>query len=188
MGANTAVSFTAASSEDMQVPLSDGAAFRPNGAANYSVEYWFKLASGGTASLGHAADDSGLVNFYVQTLETGIQTYIDKSGGGSYCTMNYFPGGNIVSTGVFHHVVVTTTAAGGETLSDAREYLDGVEVGSCTSFSGAMTANTGSHILFEVSRRNGPTFNTAIIDEVAIYPSALSAGQVLAHYNLGLTP
>lgn len=78
---------------------------------------------------------------------------------------------------VWFHVVCTWSAATG-----ARIYVDGVEKNST-----ATTASPSTSTTFRVATYgSGMTGGfTGMIDEVAIYNVALSASDVLYHYNLG---
>lgn len=81
--------------------------------------------------------------------------------------------------GIFHHYVVTKNGA------TATLYVDGVQVDT-----GAAFANTAALTPWHLGR-NGtqPTeYTDATYDEVAFYPTELTAGDVLAHYQAGHPP
>jgi RHS repeat-associated protein len=72
--------------------------------------------------------------------------------------------------------------------STIKLYADGAEVASA-AFSG--TINTSSTNPIYIGRDDpsaGARFGNASIDEVSIYPTALSASRISAHYNAGVTP
>jgi Concanavalin A-like lectin/glucanases superfamily len=77
--------------------------------------------------------------------------------------------------GNFHHVVYTKNGV------TSKFYQDGVDITptitNATMVDNALQLNIGSE--------NGAGFNNwkGVIDEVALYPTALSAARVLAHYN-----
>lgn len=85
-----------------------------------------------------------------------------------------------INNGAWHHVVAVIDATGGtHTL-----YVDGVSVR--TTSASAMTFSTTGNVQIGDSRSaNAPI---GIIDEVAIYPTALSSGRVSAHYSAGFAP
>lgn len=76
-------------------------------------------------------------------------------------------------TGTVYHVVATKSAAA------VHLYVNGVDV------TGAVTnqtcANTADNV--HVGSAAGSDYLNGILDEFAIYPTALSAGRVLAHYS-----
>lgn len=78
-----------------------------------------------------------------------------------------------------HHCVCTKNGASGHI------YIDGTDV------TGAYTDHTCVNTAYWLSVGNDNGAAPAIsmfIDEVAIYPTALSPARVLAHYNAGMTP
>lgn len=85
-----------------------------------------------------------------------------------------------VADGLRHHVaVVIVTAA-----NSCRFYVDGQPVGA--TFSYTSTAQAGRFYIGYYAGGGGQEFS-GVIDEVGIYPSALSAATLLAHYQLGST-
>lgn len=90
-----------------------------------------------------------------------------------------------IDDGETHHVVMTmeSTAA-----ADIKLYVDGVEQ-TKTLISGTTGGTwTGHHIWCVGNVAASSLFDFGlggIIDEVAVYPSALSAARVLAHYEAG---
>jgi hypothetical protein len=81
-----------------------------------------------------------------------------------------------VVAGTKYHVVGTYDG------TTQRLYLNGAQVAS-VALTGPATANGNS--LYIASWNGGSEFAQGTIDEVAIYPTALSAARVLAHYNAG---
>jgi hypothetical protein len=83
-----------------------------------------------------------------------------------------------IADGLWHHVVVTYSAG------SATAYLDGVAVGT-QSFSRALnTAPTTTGLRLGSTHDGGGAYYGAL-DEVAVYPKALTAAQVSAHYHAG---
>jgi YVTN family beta-propeller protein len=86
------------------------------------------------------------------------------------------PSGAIV-VGSVYHVVGTYDGA------TQRLYVNGAQVASA-ALTGAITTNTTSVRI--ASWAGGQEFFKGVIDEVAIFPSVLTAAGVLAHYNAGI--
>src|SRR4029077_4665841 len=83
-----------------------------------------------------------------------------------------------VAVGGIYHVVGTYDG------TTQRLYINGAQVNSA-ALTGAITTNTNA---FYIGTWNGSAerFN-GVIDEVAVYPTVLSATQVSNHYNTGIT-
>ena len=80
--------------------------------------------------------------------------------------------------GSWHHIVGTYDG------TTVRLYVDGAEVTN-SALSGGVV-NSGSGARLKLALFSGSATLQGSIDEVAIYRAALSAAQVLAHYNAGL--
>ena len=96
-------------------------------------------------------------------------------GAGNYLDVH---GTTDLSNGTTHHVVVTYD--GSTSASGANIYVDGVPdtVISTNALSGASSASRNSTIGARATNR----FLPAILDEIAIYTSALSGSDVFTHY------
>jgi len=104
----------------------------------------------------------------------GVGLYYDKS----TQKMLLYTGANerngtVLTDGALYHVVISINAGNG------TWYINGVADGTFSSWPGnnfgsAFNGNAG-----------GATIKASLIDEIALYPTALSAAQVLAHYNAG---
>jgi hypothetical protein len=69
----------------------------------------------------------------------------------------------------------------------ATLYVNGVDTGAANAGAGGYNASTAA--IFSVGAYDtGETSTKSYLDEVAFYPTALSAAQVLAHYNAAATP
>ena len=84
--------------------------------------------------------------------------------------------------GVWHHIVGTYDSNGG--TNNLRLYQDGVLVNSATRF-GKISTNVMNVIIGRHSASSG-RFN-GTIDEVRIYPRALSSAEILCHYGNNCT-
>ncbi|MEZ4156368.1 MAG: LamG domain-containing protein [Candidatus Paceibacterota bacterium] len=84
-----------------------------------------------------------------------------------------------VTDGVWHHVAGTWDG------SDIKVYIDGVQDGSGSSFSGSLrTGQTNNIAIGQLSGGQGNTFN-GTIDDARIYNRALSASEIDQLYKLG---
>jgi Concanavalin A-like lectin/glucanases superfamily len=81
-----------------------------------------------------------------------------------------------VDDGAWHHVVVVFDRDAGITV-----YVDGVGRFTAGAFTGVID-NSGP---FLIGKSTGYGYFGGTIDEVAVYPSALSAARVQAHHAAG---
>lgn len=80
----------------------------------------------------------------------------------------------ITDTTNWHHVVATKSG------STVHLYIDGVDVtGSVTNDT---CANNASALLIGNDASGGENFGAIVLDEIAVYPTALTAARVRAHY------
>jgi hypothetical protein len=95
------------------------------------------------------------------------------------------PGWPVASGGTidtdWHHLVGVFAASG-----DCKLYLDGSVIATDTNSANFPPNQTRLGIAREMD--SAPAFGAATIDEVAIYPTALSAARILAHYNARNNP
>jgi RHS repeat-associated protein len=88
-------------------------------------------------------------------------------------------GSATINDGTWHHIV------GVRDGSTFKLYVDGKLDASGTKTPGTVSLNTSS---IGARKRSGVTgYFTGSIDEVALYPSALTANQINAHYQTGTT-
>ncbi|MCA1683627.1 MAG: fibronectin type III domain-containing protein, partial [Actinobacteria bacterium] len=134
-----------------------------------SVEAWVKPADGNNryvASWGTYYGNDQEFSVLVGPNQVGVVTANDD---------RYFPTPRAVNDGAWHHVVVTYD---GTTLG---AYLDGVSLGTRT-FSAPLDTIDGSR-LHVGARFDGQSPFYGDLDEVAVFPSALTATQVGAHFS-----
>ncbi|MHC1762971.1 MAG: LamG-like jellyroll fold domain-containing protein [Verrucomicrobiia bacterium] len=158
-------------------------AYNPEGA--FTVEAWLKPASiepGVTSALnsGHMAEPrSGWILYqngadgwsFRMYNQNGLSTSVELAGGGP------------VTADSWHHVVITYDG------STARLFVNGAEAvtGQPSGTPKAFVANTDGP--FVIGARSDFAYPWAgAADEVALYTSALSASDVLAHYQNGTNP
>jgi hypothetical protein len=148
----------------------------------FSEELWFKSSAGAGKMLGFGNLQSGASVNYDR------QLYLSNTGQvffGVFTTTTTAVGStNTYLDGKFHHVVGTFTSSVG-----LRLYVDGGLVGSTGPIA---TNNATGYVRIGYDSCSGwPSSPTdchfkGVLDEIAIYPTALSATQVLNHYNAGL--
>jgi Concanavalin A-like lectin/glucanases superfamily len=96
-------------------------------------------------------------------------------------------GNTRIDDGQPHHVAMTMSSTA---AADIKLYVDGVEQ-TKTVISGTTGGGWAGHLLWTVGNTvdngSGDFGLGGLVDEVAIYPSALSAARILAHYNAGAT-
>jgi len=145
----------------------------------FSVEAWFQTDSwtgGKIVGFGNAA--SGLSSTYDR------HVYMDTSGRVVFGVDNGSAQGFMTSSryndGKWHHVVGTLSPAG------ISMYLDGKLVGSKSTVTSAKPYTGYWRIGGDRSWSGNSWFNGRI-DEVAVYPTAVTADVVTSHYTLGAT-
>lgn len=140
-----------------------------------SIEAWVKAASFSDMGLAGWRSDGNLTAWIYLSSGTHIDFYSGQTGVGAV-GVGYDPGAS-VNTG-WHHVVATND--GGL----ARLYYDGALVAGPTTapYSGGTSAS--NFTIANYGGSLGSAFNGSI-DEVAVYNTALSDAQVLAHFVAG---
>ena len=150
-------------------------AVNPAGLYAFSAELWFEFQQ--------SAYHGGrlLSNAHTDQSNTGFQLVANTGGGGlaSLTTANKTSNlywGNAISVNTPHHYVLTYDGA------HIYAYLDGAQIGNDT-LTGAIVASSYN---VNIGRgAYGNDYSQALISQVGIYPLALSATQVTAHYNAG---
>ena len=166
--------------------------FGANESSDFSAEAWFDAdtVSGNRLIIGRVSASSGLSR-------SNVAKWMFRIDGG---TLNFWRNTNgtsgwvqlncgSVSAATRYHVVVTCD----RTTSVIKVYLNGSQVATVTA-TGSLpyTGNTSDGAGFNVGNwmqgGGGSEWFDGKIDEAAYYEYVLSAGQVLAHYNEGLSP
>jgi hypothetical protein len=165
---NPAATLVKASSQNASFPIVSAYSIGDVG----SVEGWFKTTTGtgqlGIVSLGfhslYMRLSAGALQFLVSnvaTLGTTAQTYAD---------------------GAWHHAVCTKNG------STVKMYVDGVDVTPSITNTAATTSAENPTVGSDISGGTPTDFFDGSLDEVAVYPTALSLSQVQAHYAARTTP
>jgi PKD repeat protein len=150
-----------------------------NGPNTFSIEAWVQTTSKtGGKIVGFGDKNTGSSGSYDR------HVYMDTSG---RILFGVYPGAirTVTSTarfndGAWHHVVATLSRSG------MALYVDGKLVGSRTDTTTGQTYSGYWRIGGDETWSGGKYFNGRI-DEVAIYPTALTADRVAGHYTLGTT-
>jgi hypothetical protein len=148
-----------------------------NGLHDFSIAAWVNVTSNGTWArvFDFGSNTTSYMFLAPQSGSGAIRYAITTSGNGSEQQIN---GSSALSTGTWHHVVVTLSGTTG-TL-----YVDGAQVGQNTS----MTLNpsslgaTSADYIGKSQFSADPNLNGAV-DQFAIYNYALSAAQVNSLYQ-----
>ena len=173
------------SSQYVEVPYS--AALNP--ASTITVEFWAKLdvaTSGAKAGVvsryipvtGGPAGQRGYL-FFANNGNTKWQFRVYNGTGG--VTVTDVNGPNILANTWYH---VTGVYDG----TQAHIYVNGVESSPATTGGYVANTNTPLRIGAGTTETAPSLYFPGTIDEVAVYPTALSAAQIAAHYNAGINP
>lgn len=144
------------------------------GASAWSLEAWCKLASipsAGTYCMASWGTASSLQMAAISLFSNGTTAqFLCDLGGG-----NHAAGPFTVATSTTYHVVATYDGA------NLRLYVDGSLLAGPTGF----TPNIVLAYATIGSESNSFDFFPGVIDEVAIYSTALSVARIQTHYNVG---
>ncbi len=171
---NTASTFDGTSNGSAATPASAPA---PD---TFTVEAWFNTTStSGGKIIGYGDTATGTSSNYDR------QVYLDNAG---HVVFGVYNGGTnvITSTGTYndgnYHQVVASLSTTGMVL-----YIDGKRIGTrSTPTSGQVYSGywrIGGDNLAGWPSQPSSNFLAGTIDDVAVYPTALSLGQVRQHYN-----
>jgi PKD repeat protein len=144
----------------------------------FSLEAWFDTTStsgGKIVGFGNAqaGDNSGNYDRHIYMDESGRLTFGVWTGQASVVQSN--PGYN---DGHWHHVVASLSSAG------EAMYVDGALVQSRNDITAGQPYD-GYWRIGGDSTWGGAPYFAGVIDDVSVYPAALTAAQVTRHYQLG---
>jgi RHS repeat-associated protein len=170
-------SATAISVSGSGIPLSRSGSMLPTGNSARTGEIWFKTTVTGYQMLLNwgtfGADD--FFDFYIN----GSQVYV-----GDYNYNVNFASPATLDDGNWHMADVTWDPSGGP--DPIHVYIDGDQVYE-GAFPDTSTLNTGSGIFAAGAEVGGGLALSGSLDDVAVYPSALSASDIAAHYDATLS-
>ncbi len=150
---------------------------------SFSIEFWMQTDSDSTCSDNEVVvgrdDNSTYLHWWTGCWGGGQAAFYLRDTGGQAHSVR---GTTDLTDGAWHHVVAVREAS----ASRIRIYVDGIEEDAATAtytdgFDSPTAAlnigwlNLSSHFHFD-----------GILDEVALYDSPLSAGEIQQHYNKGL--
>lgn len=144
----------------------------------FTAEAWFRTTSTtGGALLGFGDSQSGTSRTYDR------EVYFDSTGHvlfGVGTTNHYLSSPNAYNDGQWHYVSAQLSSAG------TALYLDGQRIAADATITSGRVYNgywhVGGNTLGSWPGQRSSTFFTGDIDDVALYPSALSASQIAARY------
>lgn len=157
------------------------------GPTTFSLEAWIKTSSGTGGRIigwgdkgGSTASTSTLVDRQLYLAPTG-KAYFGIGG-----TKTVIPSLAPLNDNTWHHVVGTYTTG----LNGMKLYVDGALQGRATATTISTLAGywrAGGETMTGWTG-NPDTYYDGLLDEVAVYPTALTATRVSAHYSAGITP
>ena len=155
----------------------------------------FTNASGGTISFwcnpdnlsgnqdlvsAHNGSWSGNYGWIIRVVSSGINMYVYNTGAGNALSTNPLASSSTIPAGSWSHVAVVTE---GKTTGDTiKLYINGsLSSGGSTTFSS--TPNFSSTQVIELGDSHNNHWYEGLIDQLRVYPSALSDAQILQLYN-----
>jgi glucose/arabinose dehydrogenase len=173
--ANTSVLFDGANDNIVRNPIAG------IGATAISTDFWLKTTN---------TKASGIVSYAATSSADEFQLR-DPNALAVYVKGTRYNTGVVLNDGAWHHVAVTWSSAAGA----LRVYKDGALAYSNASpvKPGASLTTGGALVLGQEQDTVGGGFETSQaflgnLDDVALYPSALTAAQVQAHRQAGISP
>jgi hypothetical protein len=164
--ANTAMQVAGANQQGVQIP--NHADYQ---ISTLTLEAWVKTTGAGSSFRSIAVKQDAYGIFAIDGV---LGTYV-------WGTATVVNTGVTIADGDPHHIVMVLrdgVAAG------SQFYLDGVPVGTAFTY---VTSNHAQPLDFGYNSFGGQEF-IGVIDEGAIYGTALSAGRIAAHYAAGVAP
>ena len=151
-----------------------------NGLSDITVEFWMQTTSGRNQAIlsgANAGNDNEILVFL--TGSTGLRLHTGESSN-SYIDWQI----PAVNDGLWHHLAVVRDA----TNDEASLYFDGVSQGVVPTTLSPLTIDTGGLFVGQDQDSVGGSFDATqalegTLDELAIFGTALSASDVLAHYH-----
>ena len=145
--------------------------------STYSTELWFSTTStSGGKLIGYGDSAQGLSSNYdrhVYLQDDGRIVFGTWTGQANTVTTD-----RAYNDGAWHQVVATQSSAG------MVLYVDGVAVGTNPQ-AGAQGYTGRWHVGGDVTWGSSSSYVAGSIDEVSVYPTALTAAQVAAHHDAG---
>jgi signal peptidase I len=155
------------------------------GPATFSVEAWIKTTSTTGGRILGFGDASGAN----QSATVDRQLYLAPTGKvmfGVGSTKTTVASTAAVNNGAWHHVVGTSTTGN----NGMKLYVDGTLQGSATASPVSMTGywRAGAETMTGWTGNPTDRYFEGNLDELAVYPTALSQARITAHRTAGITP
>lgn len=155
---------------------------KTDGLSDLSIECWFMLANNTFTSYPFLlANDSNPASSHVgfrlnlAPSTDGASGYFELGNGTTYGLKAF--GSGVFSANVWYHLVATYNG------SNIIIYVNGIPQGSSIALTG--TVGTATHQIYIATNLTSNDFFNGMLDELAIYPVALTQTQVTNHYNTG---
>ncbi len=146
--------------------------------AAYTLEGWVQTTTLTIPNvvigfLATAANPVGFIRLVL--LANGVFETRSNPGGVS---ISNFSSNGVVVINTWYHVVATWDT------SNLQLYVNGVAAGAPTAGAGVITVGASGWVIGKYDATNANRSWNGLIDEIALYPSALSATQIADHYTL----
>ena len=180
--ADTAITFDATNSIVQQKPGTG----LPLGNSSRSVECWFNTTYSGNMTIAAwGTRTAGANQFFGVRIAAGTQSGVVVDFGNGNWGLPTTPSSTNLADGKWHHLVVTYDGSSGGMIA---AYIDGQLFGSRTISSSLSTTLSVQGLMMGSDptdpNMTGDLFKGSM-DELAIYPTALTAAQIAAHYSAG---
>lgn len=177
---NTCYRWSASNSDHIYWP---GNLFTFGGTSHFSIEIWYQptTLAPTNAFMNLVSKDrydayaSGYGLYLANATKRLMFSRVNSAGGSNVLT------GPIVSMGNWYHIVCTYNG------STMIMYINGAQAASMAS-SVSMGIHTGTNLYLGRSAQWEGEYLSAWMDEFALYSRALTASEVLAHYQTGINP
>jgi hypothetical protein len=156
------------------VDVADAAKLKP--ASAVTLEAWVKTTASNGVIVDKPYTAGALVSYSLSVAAGKAKVAIDLSGGHSYSLSSTAS----INDGQWHYLVGTFGSA------SLKLYVDGASAGNSVGTTGSLQYST---LKLQIGRFDsaGGNYLAGVVDEVAVYSSALSSTLVSAHYNAGVT-
>jgi Concanavalin A-like lectin/glucanases superfamily len=170
--ANTAVGLDGV---DDRVSMGDPASGALDfGTGDFSAEAWVRTTVNGERTIVSKRPSTGPYWQFTVTDDSGHAGQIRVNASDGTTTRQAYGPARRVDDGAWHHVVVVFDRDTGIVV-----YVDGVSQATA----GPLTGDVSSSGPFLVGKATGYGYLAGDVDEVAVYPAALPAARVAAHYS-----
>ncbi|MDM5264393.1 DUF5011 domain-containing protein [Sulfurovum sp. XTW-4] len=166
--------------------VSDASTFDVPADANFTIELWAKTNHTGTLTVMIGRDDGTTTSLHwwigMESTGEALFTLQDRDGAGAaYQTIKST---TPINDGAWHHIAAVREGSTGDTIL----YVDGTEESSFNFTStGGFAASTPVTIGYFINNSSASFYFDGMLDEIAVYGSALSPFEITQHYQNGLS-